>query len=316
MHSLRLYCDVATCRSFSLAAAKHGITQSAASQRVHQLEKRLGVTLIDRSVRPLALTPAGEAFLRGCRDLVSRYERLETLVSQLKPEPAGEVVVDAIYSAGIDLLNQVKEAFEAQVPRVHVTVAYRRPEEVYKAVREQRCDIGILSYPQRWREVGVVPLRNERMAVVCGPAHPLARRAGVHASELGAFPMVTFEASLPAGRHIRRYLRSHGVTPTITNVFDNVDTLKSAVAVTDQISILPRRTVQREVTAGTLHVLELTPELVRPIGIIYHRRRWTGGRFNPAVQAFVDFVLQSAGPNVDLVAEIESGQGNLVGARP
>ncbi|MCC7205272.1 MAG: LysR family transcriptional regulator, partial [Phycisphaeraceae bacterium] len=64
MQSLRLFCDVAGHRSFSLAAKKHGITQSAVSQRVGQLEKRLGVTLLDRSVRPLALTPAGELFLR------------------------------------------------------------------------------------------------------------------------------------------------------------------------------------------------------------------------------------------------------------
>ena len=73
MQTLRLFCDVAACRSVSQAAARHGITQSAASQRVSQFEKRLGVTLIDRSVRPLDLTAAGELMLREGRSHAPRH---------------------------------------------------------------------------------------------------------------------------------------------------------------------------------------------------------------------------------------------------
>jgi DNA-binding transcriptional LysR family regulator len=72
MQTIRLYADVARYRSFSEAAREHGITQSAASQRIRSLEDRLGVMLIDRSVRPLALTPAGEVYGRGCIELLER----------------------------------------------------------------------------------------------------------------------------------------------------------------------------------------------------------------------------------------------------
>ena len=319
MDTLRLFCDVATCRSFSEAARRHGISQSAASQRVGRLEARLGVTLIDRSVRPLALTDAGQEFTRGCRELIERYDVLEGRISGLRQRPAGEVRIDAIYSAGIDLLNQVKEQFEAVMPGVTVVVEYKRPEEVYEAVRQQRCDLGILSYPKRWPDVGTIPLRNERMVVVCAPDHPLAARQRVNAGQLSDWPMVSFEAGLPVGRRIRRYLREHGATPTITNVFDNIDTLKSVVAVTDQISILPRRTVLREVAAGTLRVVELDPQLDRTMGIIYPRaRRHDGSPFSPAAQAFVEFLLQHAGPEVEQVetnAPVERDDRQLVGGR-
>src|SRR3990170_3440648 len=117
MQTLRLFCDVARLRSFSEGAALHGITQSAASQRIGQLERRLDVTLIDRSVRPLVLTAAGEMFLQECQELVERYSRTEQRIRQVHGGPAGTVVVAAIYSAGIGLLNHIKERFEAAYPQ-------------------------------------------------------------------------------------------------------------------------------------------------------------------------------------------------------
>ena len=136
MQTLRLFYDVTRFRSFSRAAVEHGITQSAASQRIGQLEKRLGVRLIDRSIRPLALTPAGEVFLTGCRDVVERYEQLEHKVTQFRPQLESRVQVQAIYSAGIELLTKVKDAMAEKHPRVSISFKYTRPDEVHEAVRK------------------------------------------------------------------------------------------------------------------------------------------------------------------------------------
>lgn len=315
MRTLEIFLEVVRQRSFSGAAKEHGLTQSAASQRVGQLEKRLGVVLLDRSVRPLELTAAGEEFARGCRDILERYSQLEQRVSRMRPRLEGHLQVAAIYSAGIDLLNQVRESFTAAHAGVNVEVDYHQPDGVYASVREQRCHLGIVSYPQRWRDVGIIPLRDERMAVVCAPTHPLAERRRVQASSLSDWPLATFEASLPVGRHIRRYLKEQGVAPQIATLFDNIDTIKSAVALTDQIAILPRRTVQREVLAGTLAACELAPALVRPVGIIYRRSGRGQGSLSPLAQAFVDFLLEHAGPNVDLADSLESHGRPLAGAK-
>ena len=321
MHTLRIFCAVARHSSFSLAAAEHGITQSAASQRVSQLEKKLGVPLLDRSVRPLGLTAAGKQFLDGSQDLLERYDRLQRNVSQLR-RLDGQVRVDAIYSAGIDLLKHLRERFVAAHGDVSVTINYKRPDAVYDEVRQGRCDIGILSYPQRWRDVSVIPLRDERMAIVCPPDHPLAQHSQVHVARLSDLLMVAFEPEMPVGRRIRKYLRAHNVVPEVVNVFDNIDTIKSAVAVTSEdgsvgvAAILPRRTVLREVSARTLAVVELEPKLVRPMGIIHARRGGKGQAFTPVVRAFVDFLLEHAGPNVDAVDDAASRPAQLVGDRP
>lgn len=299
METLRLFCDVARLQSFSLGAREHGVTQSAASQRVAALERELGVTLLDRSVRPLALTPAGDVFFHEVRDLLDRYDALAGRLAHVGEPATGRVRVEAIYSAGIDLLREVESEFRAAHPRIEVTVQYRRPEEVVDAVRDQRCDIGIVSYPKAWRGVNFLHLRDEAMSVICNPGHPLAGTRKVRATQLGAWPMIGFEPSLPLARQIRRYLRKHEVEPQITNVFDNIDTLKNAVAVTDQVAIVPARTAAREVRAGTLAAVELRPRLRRPLGVIYRRRSGAGQPLPPAVQLFVDVLLARAGPEAD-----------------
>lgn len=314
MQTLRLFADVARCHSFSQAAEIHGISQSAASQRIGQLEKKLGVTLLDRSVRPLALTQAGALFAEGCEELIGRYDQLESKVAGLSKDPEGFVRVAAIYSAGIDLLSRVRERFEAEHKKISVEIRYERPEQVYHAVRENECDMGIVSYPKRWRKVDTIPLRDEVMVVVCNPRHKIAQKQTVSVKELEGCEMVTFHTSLPVGRRIREYFKSHGVKPRIANVFDNIDTIKGALAVTQQISILPRRTVLREVTAGSLAMVEMTPGLVRPLGVIYRRRARSGAAFAPAAQMFVDFLVAHAGPDADHEGQIEREGHALMGA--
>ena len=80
LEALKIFCDVARWASFSRGAAENGISQSSASQAVHQLEVRLGVKLIDRSKRPLVLTPHGNVYYEGCKDLVGRYLEIEARV--------------------------------------------------------------------------------------------------------------------------------------------------------------------------------------------------------------------------------------------
>jgi DNA-binding transcriptional LysR family regulator len=292
VHNLRLFCDVASLRSFSRAATLHGVTQSAVSQRIHQLEKKLGVALLDRSTRPPTLTPAGELFSSEAAEIVAHYDALVRRVGRLEGEVEGEVTVAAIYSAGIDLLHSLRDDFQHRHAGAEIHLEYKRPEQVDAAVREGACDFGIVSYPRRWQGVAVRPLRDERMSVVCSTSHPLAGRKRIHARDLGAHSMIGFAPDLPVARQLRRYLKEHGVEPRFEQQLDNIDTLKSLLALSDSVAILPRRTVLREAAAGSLALIQLEPELNRPIGIISNRRRPP----RRAALAFQDFLVEHAGP--------------------
>src|SRR4051812_9459330 len=86
LEALKIFCDVVRWASFSRGAAENGISQSSASQAVQRIEEHLGVKLIDRSKRPLVLTPRGKVYYEGCKDLVGRYLEIESRVKAFRDE--------------------------------------------------------------------------------------------------------------------------------------------------------------------------------------------------------------------------------------
>ena len=134
IEALKVFCDIARFRSFSQAAAAHGLTQSAASQIVHVLEKELDVQLIDRSTRPLQLTPSGKVYYEGCKPLVEQYLELEASVREAETKIAATVQVAAIYSVGLGDMGEYVERFTAQQPNARVVLEYLHPKRVYEKV--------------------------------------------------------------------------------------------------------------------------------------------------------------------------------------
>src|SRR4026207_1099127 len=113
---VEVFCDVAQRRSFSKGAAAQNVSQSSASQAVSFLERRLGTKLIDRSKRPLELTPAGRVSFDGCRDLLERFRAIEDEVQQIHDRVTGSVRVAAIYSVGLMQMERSVQTFAERYP--------------------------------------------------------------------------------------------------------------------------------------------------------------------------------------------------------
>ncbi|MEM6459288.1 MAG: LysR family transcriptional regulator [Planctomycetota bacterium] len=290
---MRLFSDVARCRSLSEAAALHGITQSAASQRVRSLEKHLGVELLDRSVRPVSLTPAGKVYLKGCRELVARSDAIEQEVRLMNNDLAGVVRVFAMYSAGIGWMGEVQAAFATRCPDVCVELHYDRPDEIHRAVTEGRCDLGLVSFPEQWPAVGSRRLRDEPMALVCPAGHPLSREIEpVGLDRLTGQRLAAITPELPLGRWTLQSIKRAGGEPVLVDTFDNIDTLKAAVIEGNCSAILPARTVQREAASGLLKTLRTAPTLSRPVGLIYDKARG----LSPVAQALTEEMTRHDDP--------------------
>jgi DNA-binding transcriptional LysR family regulator len=113
LDTLQLYCDVVRLRSFSRGAAVHGISQSAASQSIQQLESDLDVALLDRSRRPLQATEEGRLFYEACRTLLQGFEKARVEVQAARQRVDGTVRVAAIYSVGLHDMSRHVQPFEA-----------------------------------------------------------------------------------------------------------------------------------------------------------------------------------------------------------
>jgi DNA-binding transcriptional LysR family regulator len=292
--SLKIFCDVVRQRSFSRAADENDISQSGASQVVHQLEEGLGVKLLDRSKRPFVLTPEGDAYYEGCRAVVERYYALEDKVRTLHQEVVGRVRVASIYSVGLHHMNRYLQEFLTQHPKANVRLEYLHPDRVYQSVEDDLADIGLISYPKSSRTLQAIEWREEPMVLVVAPTHPLAHRSRVALKELHGHKMIGFDHALTIRHEIDRVLGLHRVEVRVEMEFDNIETIKRAIEIDAGIGLLPEPTVLREVQTGTLVAVPLdTDELVRPLGII-HRR---GKELSSTAQRFIE-MLQREGKKV------------------
>lgn len=263
------------------------VSQSAASQHVQELERRLGVTLLDRSKRPLELTAAGKIYNEFCRDVLRREEELGLALGSLKQQVEGAVRVASIYSIGLSEMSHLQEEFAVRYPTASLHVEYMRPEKVYEAVLNDAADLGLVSYPEAGREVAVIPWRDEEMQVAVPPSHPFAGRAAVFPADLSGQTFIGFDEDLSIRRELDRFFRAEAVDVHLAMHFDNIQTIKEAVALGSGISILPARTMQAEIAQGRLVAVKLhAPELVRPVGILHRKRK----KFSRAAQAFLELL--------------------------
>src|SRR6188508_2935484 len=193
---LKIFCDIVDLGSFSQAAKLNGVSQSNASQVVHQLEERLGVKLIDRSKRPFVLTAEGEVYYEGCRPLVQRYFALEEEVRTMGQEVAGRVRVASIYSVGLSHMNEFIQHFMGLYPKANIRLDYEHPARVYELVENDQVDLGLVSFPKSSRNVAGITWREEPMVFVCSPQHPLAKLPSVRIEDLQGVNMVGFDQGL------------------------------------------------------------------------------------------------------------------------
>ena len=148
LESLKVFCDVVRQRSFSSGARLNHLTQSAASQIVSQIERRLGVELIDRSTRPLQPTPQGRLYFEGCAHIVEKYAELEASVCKEPCELNATVHVAAIYSVGLGDMGKLVERFRKHHPHAHIKIDYCHPRQVYERVLDGTADFGLVSFPK------------------------------------------------------------------------------------------------------------------------------------------------------------------------
>lgn len=290
LEHLQLFRDIAQSRSVSRGAQLNKISQSAASQHLQELEKSFGIALVDRSTRPIRLTSAGQAYLDFCRDVLRKKMEFETEISDLKRTTAGEVRVASIYSVGLSKMSRLEEEFRVKNRDAHLKVEYLRPDRVYEAIKEDRADLGLVSYPVSSREITVIPWRKEKMVLAMPVGHPLANLKRVTPARLDAIPFVAFDEDLPIRKDIDAYLKENGAEVSVVMHFDNLQMIKEAVALGSGVSIVPLPVIEPEVAAGRMLAAELSPSLIRPLGII-HRR---GGRLSRPSREFLDLLAEHA----------------------
>jgi len=194
LFELRLFVSVAEAGSLGRAAARHRISQPAASMRMTALERALGLRLLERGPSGTRLTPAGREVLAAARQVLSASASLEAVASRLREEPSPSLRVAASFTVAEHLAPSWVKAVRQRAPQAVLMLEVINSAQVVAAVEARRVDIGFVEGLERKLQ-GVLsePVTSDELVVVVAPGHPWARRHKVSCEELAASDLVLRE---------------------------------------------------------------------------------------------------------------------------
>ena len=272
LDTMQLFVDIVDTSSFSRAAERNYLSQSAVSQRLGALEREYGTTLIFRGKGKGAATatPAGELLYTGAKRILREAMALESQLREIPGELSGTIRLVTVYSVGLHALPPRLKPFLAGHPLVNIHLEYKRTDEVYQEVMGDEADIGIVACPTPRRGLEVIPFGDEEMVVICAPEHALACRKRIELTELDGLPFFGFDTDIPTRKLVEHHLAASGARVRMSATFDNIETIKNLVEIGNGISIVPAETVTHEVRAGALVAIPLaaTDGFRRPTGLL------------------------------------------------
>jgi DNA-binding transcriptional LysR family regulator len=197
LQQMRYVIAVAETNSFTRAAERCLVVQSALSHQIARLEKELGARLFERTSRRVRLTPAGAAFLPAARQCLDAAERAAAEVAAAVGEIRGRLAVGLIPTvAAVDIPGALRD-FRRQYPHVRISLRVGASDDLVEQVRQGAIEVAFLGLPTTARPQGVAAheLARDRLVAAVAPDHPLADEPAVDLRRLSTEVFV----DLPAG---------------------------------------------------------------------------------------------------------------------
>ncbi|MGH2876091.1 MAG: LysR family transcriptional regulator [Solirubrobacteraceae bacterium] len=284
LRQLRYLVALAEELSFTRAAASEHVAQPALSQQIRRLEEEVGLALVERTTRHVALTEAGEALVARARRVLTELRAAETELQGLRGVDTGHVTIGAIHTMGPIDLSLALALFRDQHPHVGLTVREHASEEMAEMLRVDELDLAFLSVTERVEAHGLAlhQLVSEELVVLLPPGHALSRQREVRMAELAREQFISFRE----GARLRELLvsagREAGFEPLVTLESNETQRIRRLVARGLGVAILPRS--EAEGPGADVAVAPLVaPALRRDITLAWR----DGRRLAPAAEAFL-----------------------------
>ncbi|MFT4240753.1 MAG: LysR family transcriptional regulator [Acidovorax sp.] len=291
LNDMLYFAEVVERGGFAAAGRALGIPKSRLSRRVSELESHLGVRLLQRTTRRLALTEVGEAYLRHCQALRETAQAAADTVAQVQTAPRGTIRVSCPVTLAQTVLADLMPAFLAACPEVRVEMAVTN-----RAVNlvEEGFDVALRVRPSVDDSGSMVVKRLDRTThiLVASPAQ-LARQ-GTPRTLQDLARMDSIAMSAPDGRSSWSLIGPGGAHQVVHHapryVADDLLTLKIAAMAGTGICWMPDYMCQDEIRAGAL--VRVLPDWA-PAPAIVHAVFPSRRGLSPAVRRFLDYLGES-----------------------
>lgn len=276
-------------RHFGKAAERLSMSQPPLSQAIQRLERRLGVTLLERSTRTVRLTPAGEAFAQDAQQLLQAQQAAVERARRIAHGTEGELHLGFISGLAYSFLPRVLRAAQNQLPGLRLHLHQHASVELVAMVRSGRLDLAFIRGPVADADaLDLHTLAAERLAVALPEGHPLADHASLHLADLAtenfALPSLTALAGL--AEQVTAACRAAGFAPRDAARADSLPGLLSHVAAGNCVCLVPEQVRDGALPGVTFRPLKDTSGSLT-LSILAATRT---GQDDPAVRRILDLL--------------------------
>lgn len=291
--SLRLFVAVCETRNIARAAQQHHIVASAVSKRIAQLEGSLGNVLVERNRRGVAITGAGEILLEHARAMLAGADRVSRDMAAYGKGIKGQVRVLATVSSIAEFLPDDIAAFlhvpEHREIRIDIEEALSR--DVVSGLREGLAPLAVCWDAADLEGLQTRPYRNDHLAIVANPSHPIAGRKRCAFEETLAYDHVGLPASTAVHTMLARAAAIIGKPISYRAVVSTFDASLRCVRANLGIAVVPREVAEPVAATYGLKVLPLTDRWARrSFAICFYDEQ----RLSPAAKALAAHLQASA----------------------
>lgn len=291
LRELEAFLGIARLGNFSRAARSLNMSQPALTVRIRHLEDALGVRLLDRTTRSVALTQIGREFLPVVERVLGEINAVAANARELAGGRRGLVTVAALPSVASTLLPAVVAAFKARHPGIAVRVRDGVAQRVTNLVKSGEADFGIGSPTKRDPDLRITPLMSEPVGVVFPRGHPLERREPIRLEDLLTTPLILMDAEYSVRVLVDRAFESIGRSVVPAYEVSYVPTALGLVKAGLGVALIAFSAADEAATqmAGLRARIIDHPILVRHISLIESASR----SLSPAAQQFVSAVCET-----------------------
>lgn len=245
--------------SFSAAAKKLYISQSAVSHQIKSLEQELGVKLYERSGRGIMPTPEGERLVHYARDILNSLDDLETEFSELAARPHGSIRIAAGRGVAMFQLPWMIRRFLGSHSEVRLVVSSKTYDaEILAAVTSGEADIGIASSWNEFEDLDYYEILSYDTYICTPLKHPwVGRRDPLALNEIAEQQLILYERGTAIRRRIDQVFARHGLHPEVPIEVGGFLTLREFVRVGLGVSIVSGLVIDDR-RADVIHAVPVT----------------------------------------------------------
>jgi DNA-binding transcriptional LysR family regulator len=290
LRHLRYFLGIAESGSFTIAASRLFITQSALTSTIQQFEEAIGLQLFDRTTRRVLLTDAGAQFTAQANKIVSDFDSAIRDLRAIAHGQEGHIRVAAIPSAICQFVSAAIPVFREQSPHVTISLRDAGALRIEQMVLNGEVDFGITARHKGHEELDYEPLVRDTYGVVCRAQHALLEHRGpLRWEDLPSKDYVTFSGDTDVGSFVAAHARGMQFLEGDHDEVSGTTSLFALLSATDGYSVVPSLAAKAGEFTGIKFRELAQPSLTREIFLITRRLRTV----SPTAERLLDAILTS-----------------------